>query len=70
MKKPSFNKVVATFGIAIIFIIVYAAPAIGFEVLILKNPSLAITLTLVFAYYYFEIRTFANWVGKKYKEIT
>jgi hypothetical protein len=28
MKKPSFNKVVATFGIAIIFIIVYAALAI------------------------------------------
>jgi hypothetical protein len=69
MKKPSFNKVMATFGLLFIGLISYLVPAVVFMILINKSPLMATQMTLLICWYYFEIRKFADWCGKKYKEI-
>jgi hypothetical protein len=69
MKKPSANKVLATFGVLFIGVIVMLGPMFGYIVIITKHPNLIGSTIMLFAWYYFEIRKFADWCGKKYKEI-
>jgi hypothetical protein len=69
MKKPSANKVIATFGVLFIAIITYALPAIIYVYLLENNLPLAKSLIFILVFYYFEIKTFADWIAKKYKEI-
>jgi len=69
MKKPSSAKVIATFGVLFISIFVYILPMFLYWYWIGINQEKALNFLPFFAMYYFEIRTLANWLGKKYKEI-
>jgi hypothetical protein len=69
MKKPSANKVMATFGVLFIGLITFVGPTLVYGAVITKYPTVTGSTIMLFAWYYFEIRKFADWYGKKYKEI-
>jgi len=69
MKKPSANKIMATFGNIFIGLIVYIGPMVAYLFWLTNDPKNATKILFLVCWYYFEIRTFANWLGKKYKEI-
>ena len=68
MKRPSSTKVLAFFGNLFIGIIVYLGPMVAYLLWLTNDPKNATKILFIICGYYFEIRIFANWLGKKYKE--
>ena len=70
MKKPNFTQVMVILSILMISFISYGGPMVVFYFVFKKATfdQLFIYIPLL-CWYYFELRTFVNWLGKKYKDI-
>jgi hypothetical protein len=67
MQKPSFNKVISFIGLTFIYFTVTCVPFV-IMIYIIDYINKRHLLIFFFAYYY-HIRTFTNYLVKKYKEI-
>ena len=65
----STNKVLSTFGVIFITLVVIGVPMVGFMLLIEKLPKVAIGGVPLFMFLCFGLKRLGDWVDKKYGEI-